>query len=86
VAGVYGQGWKFTCVGHAPNLSKPDSFDFMCKYLHGAWPTYLLFMPIHLSPEGLSVLGICTVILALDSQNNYFLLIENSLILDNTST
>ena len=22
---------------YAPDLSKPISFDFMCKYLHGAW-------------------------------------------------
>ncbi|MBU4072110.1 MAG: hypothetical protein KJ773_08055, partial [Candidatus Thermoplasmatota archaeon] len=49
--------------GHAPDLSKPISFDFMCKYLHGAWrsTTLLLLMPIHLSPKGLSVLGIYAV-------------------------
>ena len=35
--GVYGQGWKFTCVGHAPDLSKPTSFDYICNRLDGAW-------------------------------------------------
>jgi len=24
------QGWKFTSIGHAPNLSKPTCFDFIC--------------------------------------------------------
>ena len=37
VAGVCCQGWKFTCTGHAPDLSKPDSFDFLCNRLSGAW-------------------------------------------------
>ena len=31
------RGWKFTSVGHAPDLSKPVCFDFMRIYLHGAW-------------------------------------------------
>ena len=63
VAGVCCKGWKFTSIGHAPNLSKPFSFDFMCNRMDGAWryPTFLLLMPIHLSPEGLSVLGNCAV-------------------------
>jgi len=40
---------------------------YICTVLGGsstsAWriPTFLLLMPIHLSPEGLSVLGICAV-------------------------
>jgi hypothetical protein len=29
VAGVCCQGWMFTCVGHAPDLSKPSGFDLM---------------------------------------------------------
>jgi hypothetical protein len=37
VAGVCCQGWKFTSIGHAPDLSKPDSFDFLCNILNGAW-------------------------------------------------
>jgi hypothetical protein len=61
VAGVCCHGWKFTSIGHAPDLSKPFSFDFMRNRLDGAWPAYLLSMPIHLSPEGLIVLGIFTV-------------------------
>ncbi|MBU4032219.1 MAG: hypothetical protein KKH41_09445, partial [Candidatus Thermoplasmatota archaeon] len=46
-----------------PDLSKPISFDYMRNRLDGAWRsiTLLLLMPIHLSPEGLSVLGIYAV-------------------------
>jgi len=49
--------------GHAPDLSKPDSFDFLCNRLNGAWriPTLLLFMSIHLRLESQSFLDIFTI-------------------------
>jgi hypothetical protein len=43
-AGVCCRGWKFTYIGHAPDLSKLLGFDFMCYLLHGAWqsiPCYI---------------------------------------------
>jgi hypothetical protein len=51
----------FTCIGHAPDLSKPFSFDFMRNRLDCAWPAYLLFMSIHLRLESQSFLDIFTI-------------------------
>ena len=51
VAGVCCQGWKFTSISHAPDLSKPDRFDFLCNKLNGVWRSTLYLdsckWPIH---------------------------------------
>jgi len=40
-------GWKFTCVGHASDLSKLMRFDFVCDIVHGAWGVMHICMAVY---------------------------------------